>query len=198
MSKGGGIKSQLKGLKKAVDKVIHGRIMRTDIPAGMAMAGPPLGPMLGQRGLNIGAFVKDFNEKTKDYKEGVPLPTRVTVNPDRSYELQINKPPVSFFVKQAAGITRGAMNQRDEVAGKITLKHVYEIAQLKKTDPFLRFISMEEMCKRVIAIAHTCGVEVVKSLDADEYGKFLEERREVVSRQLEELKQLKESKMLRA
>jgi len=54
---------------------------------------------------------KDFNEKTKDYKEGVPLPTRITVNADRTYELQINKPPVSFYVKQAAGITRGAMNQ---------------------------------------------------------------------------------------
>lgn len=124
MSKAAG---KLNRMKKAVEKIKHGTL-RTNIPAGMAAAGPPLGPMLGQviinisfillfylllcfqRGLNIAAFCKDFNEKTSEIKEGIPLPCRVFINPDRSYEMIINKPPTVYFLKQAAGIDRAAMD----------------------------------------------------------------------------------------
>lgn len=67
-----------------------------------------------QRGLNIAAFVKDFNEKTKDMKPGIPLPTRVYVNPDRSYRMVIHKPPIMYYLMQAAGIQRGAMEPGKE------------------------------------------------------------------------------------
>jgi len=97
-------------VKKAGGKVDHGNKLSTYIPACMAAAGPPLGPQLGQKNINIAAFCKDFNERTKDYKEGIPLPCRVTVNPDRTYSLVVMQPPASYFLKQAAGIQRGAMN----------------------------------------------------------------------------------------
>lgn len=140
MSRSGGVG---RVMKKALDKVDHSSKLKTNIPAGLAAAGPPLGPMLGQRGINIAAFCKDFNERTKDYKEGIPLPCRVSVNSDRSYDLTIHSPPATFFIKQAAGIQRGAMEAGREIAGKITLKHLYEIAAIKLQDPPNALLSLE-------------------------------------------------------
>nr|CAG4648377.1 EOG090X0I63 [Moina brachiata]SVE93363.1 EOG090X0I63 [Moina brachiata] len=184
-------------VKKAVEKVNHGNRLSTYIPAGMAVAGPPLGPQLGQKNVNIAAFCKEFNERTKEYKEGVPLPCRITVNPDRSFDLTIHQPPVTFFLKQAAGIQRAAMNPYNEVAGKVTLKHVYEIAKIKQQDPPMQILSLETICKQILGIAQTCGIQVVHSLDAIEYGKFLQERKVIVEEQLKELQAKKEARMLR-
>jgi len=197
MSKGG-LKQQLKGMKKVTEKVIHGPIMKTYIPAGLAAAGPPLGPMLGQRGINITAFCKDFNEKTKHIKEGIPLPSRVRVNADRSFELVFYNPPTTWLLKQAAGITRGAMRPPNEIAGKVTLKHIYEISKLKQQDPVCRWMDLKVICENTIQLARRCGIEVVRELDPKEYGEFLAERKLVVEQQLQELKEQKEAKMLRA
>ena len=84
----------------------------------MANPAPPLGSQLGQVGINIASFVKDFNLRTSIYKEGVPLPTYVTVNPDRTYNMSISHPPWAYFIKQAAGIQRGAMEGTKQVAGQ--------------------------------------------------------------------------------
>ncbi|CAG9136313.1 unnamed protein product [Plutella xylostella] len=189
--------ARLKSMKKVADKIDHSSKLRTNIPAGMAAAGPPLGPMLGQRNINIAAFCKDFNEKTANIKQGIPLPTRVKVNPDRSYHLEIHQPPASYFLKQAAGVSRGAMTPVKEVAGKITLKHLYEIAVIKSQDPTMDWKPLKEICVMLLGTARTCGIEVVRDLDAKEYGEFLEERKKIVEEQKKQLQEKREAKMLR-
>ncbi|XP_042240617.1 39S ribosomal protein L11, mitochondrial-like [Homarus americanus] len=194
MSKAG---AKMRVMKKIVDKVKHGNLIRTNIPAGMAVAGPPLGPMLGQRGLNIAAFCKDFNAQTAHYIEGVPLPCRITVKSDRSYELVIHNPPTTYFLKQAAGIQRGAMSPGKEVTGKLTRKHVYEIAKIKQQDPPMQLTPLKEICELVIGTAHSCGIEIMDEIDPQEYGEFLGQRMLVVEEQLKELKEKREAKLLR-
>jgi len=85
-----------------------------------------------------------------------------------------------------------------QVAGKVTLKHIYEIAKIKKEDPTIRFLPMEEICRLVIGTATTVGIQVVRSLDPVEYAQFLEERKAIVEQELAELKEKSEAKMLRA
>lgn len=188
--------NKLRQMKQGVEKVQHGKL-RTNIPAGMATPGPPLGPMLGCRGINITTFCKDFNEKTKDIKEGIPLPTRVHVNPDRSYQITITKPPSMYYLKQAAGIQKGSMNPLKETAGMITLKHLYEIALIKQTDENLEFRNLEEICNMLMSTARSLGIKVVKDLNAEEYQEFLEQRKIILEERKQELLEAKEAKMLR-
>ncbi|CAH0728389.1 unnamed protein product, partial [Brenthis ino] len=184
-------------MKKVADKIDHSSTLRTNIPAGMATAGPPLGPMLGTRNINIPTFCKDFNERTANIKQGVPLPTRVKVNADRSYQLIIHQPPSTYFLKQAAGASKGAMEPIREICGKVTLKHIYEIAKIKAQDPPLEWKPLKEICVMLIATARTCGIEVVKELDAKEYAQFLEERKIKIEEQKKMLQEKREAKMLR-
>lgn len=187
---------KLKQMKQGLDKIQHGKL-RTNIPANKAMPGPPLGPMLGCRGINITAFCKDFNEKTKDFKEGIPLPTRVHVNPDRSYQISFTKPPSMYYLKQAAGAQKGSIHPLKETAGMVTLKHIYEIAVIKQSDENLEFRSLEEICNMLISTARSLGIKVVKDLNADEYQQFLKERKIILEQRKLELQELKEAKMLR-
>ncbi|KAK6622907.1 hypothetical protein RUM43_008758 [Polyplax serrata] len=166
-------------------------IFRTEIEAQSAAAGPPLGPLLGKYGINIGNFCKDFNEKTKHIKEGVPLPVTVRVKPDRTYKLEIHTPPVEYYLMQAAGIDRAKCEGDTTAAGKLTIKHVYEIAKIKHEDPFEKYqlFELDQVVKRVKLIADNMGIEVTRDLDAAEYEEFLKARfayLEELDRKLEE------------
>ncbi|RWS06066.1 39S ribosomal protein L11-like protein [Dinothrombium tinctorium] len=188
---------RLKGAKKAAEKVIHSTPIYIYIQAGMANPGPPIGPQLGQRAINIAVFCKDFNDRTKHLKPGIPIPCLISVNPDRSYNLKMSTPPISYFLRQAAGVERGAMNASKEVSGKITVKHVYEIAKIKSQDEMYDCIPLQTICKEIIHRARTMGIQVVHRLDANEYAQFLEERKQIVEKQLKEIEEIKQAKLLR-
>ncbi|KAM6923920.1 large ribosomal subunit protein uL11m isoform 2-T2 [Xenentodon cancila] len=172
--------SKISKAAKAVNKLDSGNVIRAIVRSGQAAPGPPLGPILGQKGIPIGQFCKDFNEKTKELKEGIPLPIKIHVKPDRTYDLKIGQPTVSYFLKQAAGIAKGARQAGHETAGMVSLRAVYEIAQVKAQDECFkkRNTSLQTLVKCIIGSAHTLGIKVVTDLSADEYKVFLEQREE--------------------
>jgi len=188
----------VRNVKKIVEKVDHRNKMFKHVQAGMASAAPPLGTQLGEVGINVAAFVKDFNLKTSIMKPGVKIPCFVTVNADRSYNLSMAAPPFSYFIFQAAGITRGRMaGDLETIAGYITRKHVYEIAMIKSRDEYWQEFDIQDICEVCIDYAECAGVKVVDKIDPDEYAKFLKDRAEAVKRELAEIQAAKEAKLLR-
>ncbi|XP_020308255.1 large ribosomal subunit protein uL11m [Oncorhynchus kisutch] len=172
--------SKISKAAKAVKKVDMGGVIRAIVRSGQAAPGPPLGPVLGQKGIPIGQVCKDFNDKTKELKEGIPLPIKIHVKPDRTYDLTIGQPTVSYFLKQAAGIQKGASKTGHEIAGKVSVRAVYEIAQVKAQDEAFKMqnASIETVVKSIIGSARSLGIEIVNDLSAEEYNTFLEEKEE--------------------
>lgn len=119
-------------------KIEHPPYFFTTIKAGMAAPAPPLGPQLGERSVNVAAFCKDFNQRTKDYIPGVPIPIDLDVNPDRTYNLELRTPSEDWLLMRAAGIRRPSENPATEICGKISVKHLYEIANIKRKDNWLK------------------------------------------------------------
>ncbi|KAF7776090.1 hypothetical protein Agabi119p4_4483 [Agaricus bisporus var. burnettii] len=110
-------------MSKAAAKA-RAQIVRLLIPAGKAAPAPPVGPALGARGVRSADFCKEFNARTAHIEPGVPTPTLITVQPDRSFSFVTRTPPVSYFLKKAAGIEKGPARPGHEVTGTVSLKHV--------------------------------------------------------------------------
>ena len=162
-----------------------------------ASPAPPLGSQLGQIGVNIASFVKDFNLKTSIYKEGTPIPCEIRINPDRTHSLKMSHPPFQYFIKQAAGIQRGAMRYSEQVSGYITRKHVYEIAKIKSEDERWQEYDLKVICEEVIDKAYTMGVHVKDDITVEELGKFLQERNQQNEDERAAIQAAKEAKLLR-
>eukprot|EP00055_Hartaetosiga_balthica_P000489 m.136705 g.136705 ORF g.136705 m.136705 type:complete len:150 (-) comp10850_c0_seq1:27-476(-) len=131
------------------------------IGANSAAPAPPLGPALGQRGINIMDFCKQFNEKTKEFKKGVPIPTAVEVKGDRSFSFKTGMPPNSYFLKKAANVNKGANKPGKELVGSVTLRQIYEIAAIKKQDAKFRNTPLQSVCKSIIGSARSMGIDVI-------------------------------------
>ncbi len=133
-------------------------IIKLQIPAGSANPAPPVGPALGQHGVNIMAFCKDFNAKTRD-QAGTIIPVVITVFQDKSFSFITKSPPASALLKKAAGITAGSKEPNKEKVGKVTRKQVLEIVKTKMND---LNAATEEAAFRVVAgTARSMGIEVV-------------------------------------
>ena len=132
--------------------------LKLQVPAGAANPSPPIGPALGQRGLNIMAFCKDFNAKTSQMEKGAPIPVVITIYGDKSFTFEMRTPPVSFFIKKAAKLESGSKTPGRDKAGKITKEQVKEIAEKKMND--LNCDSIEAAMRTVEGSARSMGIEV--------------------------------------
>ena len=141
-------------------KKVEGYI-KLQVPAGKANPSPPIGPALGQRGLNIMEFCKAFNAKTQDLEAGMPIPVVITAYSDRSFTFVTKTPPNTYFLKKAAGLDKGSQTPGKGVVGKITMAQVREIAQKKMVH--LNANDIEGASQMIIGSARSMGLQVVES-----------------------------------
>ncbi|MHB1206078.1 MAG: 50S ribosomal protein L11 [Rhodospirillaceae bacterium] len=134
--------------------------VKLEIPAGKANPSPPVGPALGQRGVNIMQFCKEFNAATQGGEIGVPTPVVITVYADKSFSFVTKTPPTSFFLKRAAKIDKGSGTTGRGVAGKVTKAQIREIAEKKMPD--MNSPTIESAIAQVAGSARSMGLEVVE------------------------------------
>jgi large subunit ribosomal protein L11 len=132
--------------------------MKLQVPAGQANPSPPVGPALGQRGINIMEFCKAFNARTQEMEVGAPVPTLITYYADKSFTFETKTPPATYYLKKAANLKSGATTPGRATAGTVTRKQVREIAEAKMPD--LNATSVEDAMKIILGSARSMGIEV--------------------------------------
>ena len=146
-------------------KKIDGYI-NLQVPAGAANPSPPIGPALGQRGVNIMEFCKTFNAKTKDLEQGTPIPVKITVYSDRSFTFEMRTPPATFLIKKAAGLKptgKGGSGSKQPgivVAGQVTMAQLKDIAKVKIKD--LNTSDIDAAARTLAGSARSMGLKVVE------------------------------------
>lgn len=140
-------------------KKIDGYI-KLQVAAGKANPSPPIGPALGQRGLNIMEFCKAFNAQTQGMEPGTPIPVVITVYADRTFSFVMKSPPNSYWLKKAAKIDKGTQTPGRGTVGKVTMTQVREIAEKKMQD--LNALDLDAACRMIIGSARSMGLEVVE------------------------------------
>jgi large subunit ribosomal protein L11 len=138
-------------------KKIDGYI-KLQVPAGQANPSPPIGPALGQRGVNIPEFCKQFNAATQKLEPGSPIPTVITVYADRSFAFEMKTPPASFLLKKAAKVGKGSKEAGRTSAGRVTQEQLREIAEVKMKD--LNANSVGQAMKIIAGSARSMGIQV--------------------------------------
>ena len=143
-------------------KKIDGYI-NLQVPAGAANPSPPIGPALGQRGVNIMEFCKSFNAKTKDLEQGTPIPVKITVYSDRSFTFEMRTPPATFLIKTAAGMKStgkpgsGSKNPGRDVVGQITMAQLRDIAKIKMKD--MNTDDLDQATRTIAGSARSMGLQ---------------------------------------
>ena len=135
-----------------------GGYLKLQVPAGSATPSPPIGPALGQRGINIMEFCKAFNAQTQEMEKGAPIPVVITYYQDKSFTFAMKQPPMTYFIKQALGLKSGSKAPGSEVAGTLTEGQVREIAEKKMVD--LNAADVEGAMQMVRGSARSMGLEV--------------------------------------
>ena len=148
-------------------KEIDGYI-KLQIPAGQANPAPPVGPAIGQRGLNIMEFCKAFNAKTQKEKPGMPIPCVITVYKDKTFQIKVKKSPASHFLKEAANLTKSSRNPGREIICQIPMSTIKEIAEKKMED--LNTQDIDQAAKIIAGTARSMGYKVIETgkLSVDE------------------------------
>jgi large subunit ribosomal protein L11 len=134
--------------------------LKLQVPAGAANPSPPIGPALGQRGLNIMEFCKAFNAQTQKMEKGIPIPVIITTYQDRSFTFEMKTPPVSYFLKKAAKLESGSKTPGREPVGQVSKKQVREIAEQKMKD--LNCDTIEAAMKMIEGSARSMGLSVTE------------------------------------
>ena len=138
-------------------KAVSAKI-KLQCPGGQATPAPPVGPALGQHGVNIGEFVKKFNDATRE-NAGLIIPVKITVYGDRTFDFILKSPPAAVLLKKAAGVVKGAGNPKTDRVGEVTMAQVMEIVKLKEKD--LNAASDEAACLIIAGTARSMGIKVV-------------------------------------
>ncbi len=132
--------------------------LKLQVPAGQANPSPPIGPALGQRGLNIMEFCKTFNAATQNLDQGAPIPTVITIFTDKSFTFETKTPPASYFLRKAARLEKGSQEPGREIVGSVNQAQLREIAEVKMQD--LNANTVEQAMKIIAGSARSMGLQV--------------------------------------